>query len=159
MKKNNRIVVKIGHFGIARGQKVLITRGLGSCVGLVLYDEKVKVGGLVHLLLPENPGSGRPTKYVDTGIELLIEKMEEKGANKERMIAKLAGGATMFEDIVDSNNSIGERNLKKTREILANYRIPVVAEDIGKNYGRSIKFFVGDGKLLVSSYNRSEKEL
>ncbi len=144
--------------GIAEGKVVmrpgkLISHALGSCVGICLYDGKSGVAGMVHILLPERSNAIRkdnPYKFADSGVEALLRQMEEAGAQRKRMTAKIAGGAKMFA----SNGlaeTVGERNLKAARDILARLRIPVVAEDTGKDYGRTICFDSGSGKLEVRS--------
>jgi len=141
----------------------LTTLGLGSCVGIVLYDPKVKVAGLAHIMLPDSTkikNNQNKAKFADTGIDTLIYEMEKKGANKNHLIAKIAGGAQMF---AFSSNSdmlrVGERNVEATKEKLNQLHIKILAEDTGKNYGRTIEFYSETGKLLVKSVGKESKIL
>ncbi|MEA1913221.1 MAG: chemotaxis protein CheD [candidate division WOR-3 bacterium] len=158
MKRRIKILVKTGQFKVTGDSEVLITHGLGSCVALTLYDEKVKIGGMLHYILPENPGDGKKANYVDTGIELLIQEMIRFGTKKERLVAKLIGGAIMFEEFIkDKENSIGMRNIKKGRKILGDLGIPILSEDAGGGYGRSVEFDLSNGKVCINSYKSGIK--
>ena len=96
---DNKHIVGIADMKIARAEGVLITYALGSCVGICLYDPFIKLGGMVHIMLPEAlaPGNQNVYKYADTGIKETIRKMEVFGARRDRMVGKIAGGAKMFE--------------------------------------------------------------
>lgn len=152
--------------GIAEGKVVvkpgkLISYALGSCVGICLYDSKAGVAGMVHILLPERRASVRqenPYKFADSGVEVLVLMMEETGAERKRMTAKIAGGAKMFA-ANGLAESVGERNIKAAREVLVRLRIPVVAEDTGKDYGRTICFDSGNGRLEVRSANNRKTQI
>jgi chemotaxis protein CheD len=149
----NVVKVGIADLNVADTPDVLRTTGLGSCVGVVLYDPTCKVGGLAHVMLPESPPA-KPSvnrgKYADTAVPYLVELMEKKGARKSRMWAKLAGGAQMFTFAGQSDlMRIGPRNVDAVKMALARMGIPVLAEDTGGNYGRTIEFFTADGILTV----------
>lgn len=122
----------------------ITTIGLGSCVGIVLYERTKSVAGLVHIMLPDSTKirqNQNKLKFADTGIAALIEELEKKGLCRDRMLAKIAGGAKMFNfssDYVAGN--IGEKNVQAVREVLEQYRILIVSEDVGLNYGRTIIF-------------------
>lgn len=136
------------NIGIADGDVVraptqLRTTGLGSCVGLVLYDESSSVAGMVHVMLPEAPNSPsiNVKKYADRAIPWLVEQMEKQGAKVNRLCAKLAGGAQMFNfpgrtDMI----RVGPRNVEAVHQALTAYRLPIVSEDTGGNVGRTIQF-------------------
>jgi len=118
-----KMVVKMADHAIGDENTVLATLGLGSCIGIALYDKFSKVGGLVHIMLPENPGGKKTVKYADTGIPFLIEEMEAAGAKKRRLSAKIVGGAGMFKsESGDSVMKIGERNIEAVKEVLKNER-------------------------------------
>ena len=140
---------------VTQSPGILTTVGLGSCVGIVLYDPLTKIAGLVHIMLPYSDkisDNSNKLKFADTGIQILIEEMVKIGANSKRLISKIAGGAQMFSSKINSDiMNIGERNAIATKEVLGKLGIPIVAEDIGGNYGRTIEFYSEDGRLLVKT--------
>ena len=141
----------------------LTTLGLGSCVGVTLYDPQTKVGGMVHVMLPDSTRfkqTENPAKYADTGIALLITKMMELGADRKRLTAKIAGGAQMFAFKADNEMlRIGERNVEATKQVLNKLNIKIVAEDTGLNYGRTIEFYTQTGELRVKSVGKPDKTI
>lgn len=158
MQKTNEIILETGNITIASNHSDIITRALGSCVALTLYDKVQKIGGMIHYILPENPGGKKKEKYADTGINLLFTKILESNAKKENLVAKMIGGAIMFEDFMDDvENSIGNRNVIKGKEILKNLEVKLLSEDTGGNYGRSVKFQLTDGKIYITSYKTGVK--
>lgn len=151
--------VRMAEYAISESPGLLVTVGLGSCVGIALYDKRKKIGGLVHIMLPENKKGLKPAKYADTGIPLVIEELVKKGAKRRRLTAKIAGGAQMFS--MQGNNSslqVGKRNIEKVRKVLKKENINLMGADVGKNYGRTMKFYTSDGKVLISSH-RSEDNM
>lgn len=154
------INVGIADFGIAKSPNILRTV-LGSCVGICLYDEKKKIAGLSHIMLPsQTEKNSNEKKYADTAINLLIRDMETAGAEKARLVAKIAGGATMFKITGNSMmGEIGKNNVAKVREVLSSLGIKIVAEDTGGNYGRTIDFYSESGVLRIRSLGREEKVL
>jgi len=132
---------------------VLVTLGLGSCVGIALYDRKSRVIGLAHIMLPSSTNikkNDNEAKFADTAIVELLNSMYKLGAYKGNITAKLAGGAQMF----SFNNSsdimkIGERNVIATKEKLKELGITIMAEDTGENFGRTIEFYSEDGSLRI----------
>lgn len=153
----NEHIVKVGmaDLNVAADPHILTTLGLGSCVGVCIYDPCAKIAGLAHIMLPyssQNRLDQNPAKYADTGIPLLLEKMISMGAVKTRMIAKLAGGAQMFKfkqenDII----RIGQKNVEACKDMLGRLNIRIVAEDTGGTYGRTIELDAGDGRLFIRS--------
>lgn len=139
----------------------LVTSGLGSCIGLCMYDRVAKVGGMAHIMLPVPTcltDADLGGKYAVTAIPLLLQGMLKNGANKNRLFAKMAGGAAMF--TFPGQNSvlkIGERNAQTIREILAESGIPLVAEDVGGTYGRTVQFDTESGELTVKTINHGDK--
>ncbi|MFW5873133.1 MAG: chemotaxis protein CheD [Bacillota bacterium] len=154
------VKVKMAEYGVVEAPDQLITIGLGSCVGITLYDKYKKIGGMVHIMLPENRKGLKPAKYADTGIPLLIEEMKKLGAKKNHMKAKIAGGAKMFSvTSKDSSLNVGERNVIKVKEVLKDLEISILGQDTGANYGRTMKFFTDDGRVLITSHKTDDKEL
>ena len=157
---DSSVKVKMAEYGVVEAPDQLITIGLGSCVGITLYDKYKKVGGMVHIMLPENRKGLKPAKYADTGIPLLIEEMEKLGAKKNHLKAKIAGGAKMFSvTSKDSTLNVGQRNVIKVKEVLKDLGIRILGEDTGANYGRTMKFFTDDGRVLITSHKTDDKEL
>ncbi len=158
-------IVKVGmaDLNTAKPPMKLRTLGLGSCVGIILYDNKLKVGGLAHAMLPsslELKDNKNRAKFVDTSIDQLISDMKEKGANVNNLVAKLAGGAQMFKFTSNSEIlNIGERNAKAAREKLSSLNIKLIAEDTGGNFGRTITFNPEDGTLHVRTVGHGEKTI
>jgi chemotaxis protein CheD len=160
-------VIKVGMADLKvtrNNEEVLKTTGLGSCVGITLYDPSAGVGGMAHIMLPDSgiarEGNLNLAKYADTAIPELIRQMCAIGANEKRLIAKLAGGAQMFAFSSTSDTMrIGPRNVETCKELLEQLRIPVHAEDTGANYGRTIEFYCATGKLLIRSVQQGVKEV
>lgn len=148
------IVVGMADSAVAKSPEKLTTLGLGSCIGITLYDPHVKVGGLVHIMLPnikQARAKDNPAKFADAGILSLIDEMVECGALKRRMWAKIAGGAHMFSFSGNEHMKIGKRNIEETKLVLSELNIPLIAEDTGMNYGRTIIFDTNNGEFLVKS--------
>lgn len=159
-------VVKVGmaDLKVCKEPDSLTTLGLGSCVGICLYDPITKVSGMAHIMLPDSTQISRdknPAKYADTGIDLLIREMMALGANKGRLKAKIAGGAQMFafNASADSLGRVGDRNVEAVKKNLMALSIPIIAEDTGLNYGRTIEFSSVDGSLLIKSVGKELKTI
>lgn len=152
---SQRIRVGISEFRLAAAPCVLVSYGLGSCLGVALYDPGLQFGGLAHTLLPTARvviAGERQTKFVDSAIKLMVNELCAQGATRERLVAKLAGGANMFSAPgLAADSGIGHRNIQTARQILNELGIPVVAEDVGGHSGRTVEFDVAAGKLLVRS--------
>ena len=152
------IYVKVAHHAVGRESDVLVTLGLGSCVAIMLHDRQARVGGLAHVLLPE-PALARDrhntAKFAATAVPMLIEELAGMGARERRLEARLAGGASMFATLmVPGSLNMGERNIRASREALRAAGIPILGESVGGDYGRSVRFTVGDGRTVVSSVGR-----
>lgn len=136
----------------------IITLGLGSCVGAVLYDPTTKICGMVHVMLPDSKtitNNSNVAKFADTGVEALLDMVLKKGAKKERLVAKIAGGAQMFSVNKDSPMlRVGERNVAAVKEKLKQLGIRLVAEDTGKNYGRTVIFYPETGEYLIRAIGK-----
>lgn len=136
------------------------TLGLGSCVGIALRDPVTKIGGLAHIMLPDSTeirNSGQNiAKFADTGIVELVRQMEKLGAKKERMVAKIAGGAAMFMTSRSDVVQVGKRNVDATIKKLHELKIPILANDTGENYGRTVTFFPETGEFHIRAVGRTE---
>jgi chemotaxis protein CheD len=147
----------------AAADGTLVTIGLGSCVAIVLYDAEARVGGLAHVLLP-NPDPDRahdnPARYPITALPMLVAKMAALGADRGRLTARIAGGASMFTSLLPKGAvTIGARNIEAARDTLAIASIPLVGEDVGADHGRSIYLSIADGTLEVRSLARGTRVL
>jgi chemotaxis protein CheD len=152
---DNIIKVGMADLNYTRHPGILATLGLGSCVGVALYDKKIKVIGLAHIMLPwshQAKNNANRAKFADTGIMLLLNKMSEAGASLNNIVAKLAGGAQMFSFSGSSDMiRVGQRNVEAAKAILQQLNIPVISEDTGGNYGRTIEFYSEDGRLMIKT--------
>jgi chemotaxis protein CheD len=157
---NQAVIVGISDMKIVNEPEQLISYALGSCVGVCIIDKAAKISGMAHIMLPyNNSANGENTfKYANTGIAEMVKRMEYLGALKSRMIAKIAGGAKMF-DIKGSSTigNIGERNIFATKETLQKLRVKLLSEDVGQNYGRTITFESTTGNLTIKSFGRNIK--
>lgn len=161
---SNMIKVGMADLNICESPDAITTIGLGSCVGIVLYDKKTKICGLAHIMLPDSKAISNNqniAKFADTGIDELIRRLREKNVPVERLTAKIAGGAQMFAVSTVRNNilSVGDRNVIAVKEKLDSLFIPLLAEDTGANYGRTIEFYPETGMLLVKSIGKGEKNI
>ena len=152
-------VIKVGmaDLNVCKAPDVITTLGLGSCIGLVFYDPVSKVGGMVHYMLPDSTkvrNNSNIAKFADTGIDELLRRVIAAGANKGRLIAKIAGGARMFEvsGLSDVGN-IGARNAEAAKAKL----IRLVAEDTGLNYGRTVELHCDTGEFYIKSVGKPLK--
>ncbi|MDE5588793.1 MAG: chemotaxis protein CheD [Acetatifactor sp.] len=139
------------------------TLGLGSCVGIAIRDPQTKIGGLAHIMLPDSTamrnGQANIAKFADTGIVELVRQMEKLGAMRKRMVAKIAGGATMFPFQGQGNvnvGQVGDRNVEATKAKLKELKIPIIAQDTGANYGRTVIFYPETGDYHIRAVGRTE---
>lgn len=147
----NPVVVGISEMRVTARPGVLITCALGSCVGICLYDGFSGVCGLSHVLLPDSglcPEDRNPGKFADTALQALVARMVKAGAARARITAKIIGGARLFGA---GGMDIGERNVAAVKEQLARLGIPLVGEDTGKNYGRTVEFHAEDGRVVIKT--------
>jgi len=151
----NTIVVGMADLNVIKAPGILTTLGLGSCVGIVLYDPVSKIGGMAHVMLPDSKSiknNSNIAKFVDTATVALIAKMRSLGAKPANLRAKIAGGAQMFALAAKNDNmKIGERNIEASLRILGALKIPIIAKDVGLNYGRTIELYTEDGRLVVKT--------
>lgn len=150
----NVINIGISDLNVAKPPYTLATYALGSCVGICLYDKVHSIGGLAHIMLPDSRESSNPDdnrrRYADTGLAELIGIMKMHGASLSCMTAKIAGGAQMFQTKLNTFN-IGEKNVAAVKKLLSAYKINIIAEDTGSNYGRTVFFDVSTGIMQVKS--------
>ena len=156
-------VIKVGmaDLNVCKAPDVITTLGLGSCIGLVFYDPVSKVGGMVHYMLPDSTkvrNNSNIAKFADTGIDELLRRVIAAGANKGRLIAKIAGGARMFEvsGLSDVGN-IGARNAEAAKAKLKHLGISLVAEDTGLNNGRTVELHCDNGEFYIKSVGKPLK--
>lgn len=159
LRGNSGKVVGLGELRVERGGGVLYSRALGSCVAVIVYDKEAGVGGMAHVMLPyrleENPK--RPGKYADTAVKELVKMLEKEGGKRGRMVAKIVGGARMFNG--ERFGNIGEENVKAVKKMLKLENLRLVAEDTGGSYARSVEFDLSTGKIRVKSYVAGERVL
>jgi chemotaxis protein CheD len=164
MMNNTSSIVKVGiaDMNIVQSPSIIRTSGLGSCVGVVLFDTVHEIAGLAHVMLPDSNlakiGSMNIAKYADTAIKALVELIVNAGGNSKLLKAKMAGGAQMFQ--FTSGNEmmrIGPRNVEAVREELRRLNIKIVAEDVGGNSGRTIEFNPSNRELMIRTVNQGVK--
>ena len=153
-----RIKVGVGELAVATNGETLTTSGLGSCVAVGLVDRDAEVHGLLHAMLPSEDdarsATARPAKYVDAGIETLIERLRRSGASAGRLEARIAGGAEML----DLTDAVGPRNVERAEASLAAADVPIVASDVGDGVGRTVQLRA-DGGLVVRAADGFERTL
>lgn len=158
-------IIKVGmaDLNICKSPNGITTLGLGSCVGIAIRDPLTKIGGLAHIMLPDSTvianNSNKP-KFADTGIVMLVDLIVKAGASRPRLVAKIAGGAQMFgfqnkNDLV----RVGERNVEATKKKLSELRIPILAQDTGLNYGRTVIFYPETGDFIIRAVGKDEKTI
>lgn len=158
---SEKIKVGMADLKVCSSPDSIITLGLGSCVGIIIYDPVKKIAGMLHAMLPDSTkirNNGSREKFVDTGTIDLLARLESVGAVKRNLVAKVAGGAQMF--AFQSNNEmgrIGDKNVEASRAILAKLGIPIIAEDTGSNYGRTVEFYPETGEYHIRAVGKSEK--
>ncbi|MEA2165688.1 MAG: chemotaxis protein CheD [Thermoanaerobaculia bacterium] len=131
---------------VTSSQPLMVTTILGSCVSICLWDPAAKVGGINHFLLPKNPLTEQSDlRYGNTATERLIEEMLAKGVKKQRIVAKLVGGASILAGSAGSRQSIGDQNVGIARQLLARHGIQVSGEQTGGTRGRKLLFHTGNG--------------
>lgn len=159
---NKQISVGIADMKFSRQEGVLITYALGSCVGISFYDPMIKLGALLHIMLPEkaNMSDSNVFKYADTGIRETLRKITAFGATKRRLVCKIAGGAKMFEMKGPGGlGNIGERNVQMVKKVLQSEGLRIVGEDTGANYARTMLIDLQTGQVRVRTVGKKESIL
>jgi chemotaxis protein CheD len=151
---DNMIVVNMGDAKFASSPSVLKTCNLGSCVAVMLYSKVDKKGVMDHVMLPysDDYDISNPYKFANVGVDMIVKKLISDGVNKLNLVAKLAGGAHMFPTLGEGVMNIGENNILMVKKILKMHGISVIAEDVGKDYGRTVSFDLSTGDVDVSSF-------
>jgi len=171
------LYVAMGEGIVARAPHVICSDGFGSCVAVILYDRKRKIGGLAHIMLPaapqmQNADCGVSTtrnsqletrnaqfKYADTAITALLEEIQSRGGLRCDIVAKMAGGARMFTSCEDTGPGIGQQNIAAVRESLDRKRIWLIGEDVGGHHGRGVEFHLESGKVIAITVTTRGKEI
>lgn len=156
---SQKITVGIADMKMSQWEGELITYALGSCIGICLYDPGIKLAALIHIMLPLNMEAGRknPMKYADTGIRDTIKQMEGRGAMKSRLVAKIAGGAKMFEvQGGGALGNIGQRNIESVRMNLKKEGIRILADDTGGSVARTLSFDPATGQGRIRAYGKPD---
>ena len=161
----NNIVVGLGEIKISNNPNdVLVAYGLGSCLGITFFDPVMKLAGMVHAVLPtcdtSIPQTEASTKYVCCGIDTLLKKIVDAGGQRGRLVIRMAGGANMlsatsFSDIMN----IGQRNIESARQKLSELKFQVAGEEVGGNIGRTVRFYVVDGRVAIRMMGGKEREI
>jgi chemotaxis protein CheD len=157
------VAVGLGEWKISRNtEEVLVAYGLGSCVGIGMYDPQLRLAGLLHAVLPASPNgvTERSAKYVTSGIEILLEEMIKAGAIPSRILVRMAGGANMLTAPGFSKTfNIGTRNVEAAHEMLQRLRLRLVSEEVGGTIGRTVRFYVYDGRMTIRTVGNQEREI
>lgn len=154
-----RIVIKPNELKISNGDDVITALALGSSLGICMYDGESGIGGMVYTILPKgksnNTEGSSDLRYVDTAVETLYKRLLEAGATPGHIWAKLVGGAKLFSFMSDGPEpDIGRENVERARRKLQELDLPVLAEDTGENYGRTVYFHLTDGSIDIETVNR-----
>jgi len=158
-----RILVGMADLNVTRSPGILTTLGLGSCVGIALYDPFVKIAGLAHVMLPDSTqiqNHANIAKFADTAMVKLIQDMIKLGARREAMKAKIAGGAQMFAmNTTNESLRIGDRNVEATKRLLQMYSIPLIAHETGADFGRTVDLYAEDGRFVIRTIGHGTRTL
>ena len=159
----DELKVGIGDYKISAAPGRIITVGLGSCIGIAIYDRSKNLGGLAHIMLPDSTQfvkKTNPLKFANLAVEIMVEDLIRGGASRNNLTAKIAGGASMF-NFSDKavNMDIGYRNGLAVKEILSQLRVPLLSMDIGGNKGRTIIFDTTDGILYIKTAGMQVKQI
>ena len=155
-------IIKVGmaDLKVVKSPDGVTTLGLGSCVGIAIRDPVTKIGGLAHIMLPDSTAirnNANIPKFADTGIEELVKQVVALGANRSRLVAKIAGGAQMFSFSSKSDMiRVGDRNVAASKQKLAELKIPILAEDTGNSYGRTVIFWPETGDFVIRAVGKNE---
>ncbi|CAN2041979.1 putative chemoreceptor glutamine deamidase CheD 1 [Candidatus Magnetomoraceae bacterium gMMP-15] len=157
------ITVGVGDLKVSNdSQDIIVTHGLGSCIGVIVYDHYVKVGGMLHYMLPESSmdfgkAKKRPFMFADTGIPLLFKSCYKFGAVKSRMTVKVVGGSQIMDESGIFN--IGKRNYAALKEIFKKNNVKINAEDVGGSINRTIRLSIATGKVQLKLPDQTFREL
>jgi len=156
------IFVNMGQIEVAKGDGVLITVGLGSCIGVAIYDRERMVGGMAHVFLAaskDGKGTTQPGKFADTAIPALVEAVVQAGGRRSAFQAKIAGGANLFPKLGEASLNVGKQNVAAVKEHLLINNIPLRGEDVEGHRGRKMILYVNKGVVVVQSIGESPREI
>lgn len=160
---STNLTVGMGEIQVARGAGTALTAlGLGSCVGVCLYDPITRVAGMVHVVLPKSQSdkSGElPGKFADIAIPVIVRRMVEMGASASRLKAAIAGGAQLFQFGVSNTLDVGARNSEAVIAMLQEMNIPLIAKDVGGSVGRTLRLISDNGLVVVRTIGGADREL
>ena len=167
---NSMITVGMGDYKVTNGRNKLITRDLGSCIGIAMWDPETRIGGLLHIMLPQYVHNGfddtvhhgmvNLAKYADAGIDELVHTLVQRGAGRKRLMAKIAGGAHMIACIGDTEASdISSQNAEAVRKKLWELGIPILAEEVGGHHPRTLIFDTTTGALRIITAGMTDRVL
>ncbi len=158
-----RVVVKVSELIVTEAPATLVAVALGSCVAVILHDPLSRVGGMAHVLMPnQSMGrlSGEPGRYAPTAVAAMVERMIARGARAPSMVARLVGGASMFISLTPPGTiQMGDRNVVAAREALHRHGIRLIGEAVGGDFGRTAEFDLDTGRIVVTSYQRGSQVL
>ncbi len=160
----NKYVLGMADLLVAPAPATLVTLGLGSCIGLVVFDSHARVAGMAHIMLPSSRGrigNEKVGKFADTAVPALIEEMLKRGATRPHLKAKIAGGAQMFAlpGVNADFLTVGAKNVKETTMRLARLGVALVASDTGGNKGRTIEFSTSNWLLKIKTLGKGIREM
>jgi chemotaxis protein CheD len=159
----NLVAVGLGEIRVSRNpQDVLVSYGLGSCVGIGMYDPAVHVAGMLHAFLPTNSNRSpnHASKYVDSGIPDLLDQMMHAGADRNRLVIRMAGGANMLVTPgLSQSLNIGSRNLEVAYCVLDRIQLKITSQEVGGNIGRTVRLYVANGRMTIRTAGNQEREL
>lgn len=160
---NAMIIVGMADLNVTKNPGALTTLGLGSCVGIALYDPSAKIAGLAHIMLPDSTqiqNNSNKAKFADTALAKLVQDMTRIGARRELMKAKIAGGAQMFAfNSTNDSMRIGDRNVEATVRLLRQYNIPLLARETGADFGRTVELYAEDGRFVIKTIGHGNRVL
>ena len=158
-------MIKVGmaDLKLCKAPDAITTLGLGSCVGIAIRDPQTKIGGLAHIMLPDSTqfsGTVNVPKYADTGVKELVRIIVAAGAGRTRLVAKIAGGAQMFAFASKNDlTAVGQRNVEAVKKVLAELKIPILAQDTGLNFGRTVEFYPETGDYIIKAVGKGVKTI
>ena len=158
---SNSIAIGLAELTLSKNtDDVLVAFGLGSCIGVGIYDPVLRLGGMLHAVLPKSADNSELTsKYVDSGILMLLDKMIKAGANQSRLIIRMAGGANMLNvSSLSSSFDIGNRNIDAARQTFEKLGIRLKGEEVGGKIGRTFRLYIADGRMTLRMMGEQEKD-
>ncbi len=158
-----RVVVKVSEMIVTEAPASLVAVALGSCVAIILHDAHSRIGGMAHVLMPnQSMGrlSGEPGRYAPSAVAAMVERMIARGARSPSIVARLVGGASMFVSLTPPGTiQMGDRNVVAAREALHRHGIRLIGEAVGGDFGRTAEFDLATGRIVVTSYQRGSQVL